>query len=79
MKRESAGEVLAEALAAFLVEMGDQPRGLQGLGFSRGDVEGLVEGTIPQKRVLQLAPGLKLEGEEEREQLRGLFEDAMEF
>ena len=79
VKRESAGEVLAEALAKFLVDMGDQPRGLKGLGFKGPDVEGLVEGTIPQKRVLMLAPGLSMEVEEEKGQLRELFEDAMEF
>ena len=79
VKGESAGEVLAEALAKFLVDMGDQPRGLKGLGFKGPDVEGLVEGTIPQKRVLGLAPGLSMEVDEEKEQLRELFEDAMEF
>ncbi|KAI4203350.1 MAG: hypothetical protein LQ350_001871 [Teloschistes chrysophthalmus] len=78
-KRESAGEVLGEAIAEFLVKLGDQPRGLGKLGFERGDLEGLVEGTIPQKRVLMLAPGLSEEVEEEREQLRGLFEGAMEY
>lgn len=79
VKTESAGEVLAEALASFLVELGDQPRGLRALGFEGGDLEGLVEGTLPQKRVLMLAPGLSGEVGEEREQLRGLFEEAMEF
>jgi len=79
VKRESAGEVLAEAVARFLVDLGDQPRGLRGLGFGRGDVEALVEGTLPQRRVLMLAPGLSEEVGEEREQLRGLFEEAMEF
>jgi hydroxyacid-oxoacid transhydrogenase len=38
----------------------------------------LVEGTIPQKRVLMLAPGLAEEVGEEREQLRSLFEEAMQ-
>ncbi|KAK2761717.1 hypothetical protein FQN54_001545 [Arachnomyces sp. PD_36] len=78
VKRESAGEVLGEAIRGFLEELGDQPRGLRGLGFERGDVEGLVEGTIPQERVLMLAPGLSREVGEEREQLGRLFEDAME-
>ncbi|KAL8741109.1 MAG: hypothetical protein Q9190_006246, partial [Brigantiaea leucoxantha] len=32
VKRESAGEVLAEAVAAFLVRLGGQPRGLKELG-----------------------------------------------
>lgn len=81
VKRESAGEVLAEAIAAFLVGLGDQPRGLRALGFSGGDLDALVGGTVPQRRVLSLAPGLSEEvgGEEEREQLRGLFEASMEY
>ena len=79
VKRESAGEVLAEALREFLISLGDQPRGLGALGFGKGDVEGLVEGTLPQRRVLMLAPGLAEEVGEEREQLRGLFEGSLSF
>ena len=79
VSRESAGEVLAEALANFLVDLGDQPRGLKALGFEPGHLEELVEGTLPQKRVLMLAPGLSEEVNEEREQLMGLFEEAMEY
>lgn len=79
VRRESAGEVLGEAVAKFLVDLGDQPRGLRALGFVEGDLEALVEGTIPQKRVLMLAPGLSEEVGEEREQLKELFENAMEY
>jgi hydroxyacid-oxoacid transhydrogenase len=80
VKKESAGEVLSEALAKFLVGLGDQPRGLKALGFKNSHVDMLVEGTIPQARVLQLAPSLDTSGgEAEREQLSGLFEDAMEY
>merc|ERR1712070_547343 len=80
VKKESAGEVLSEALANFLVKLGDQPRGLKALGFNNSHVDMLVEGTIPQKRVLMLAPNLDVSGgQEEREQLRGLFEDAMQY
>lgn len=78
VKKESAGEVLAEALSEFLAELGDQPKGLKDLGFKREHLDDLVEGTIPQARVLMLAPGLATEVNEEREQLRNLFEDAME-
>lgn len=78
VKRESAGEVLAEALTKFLADLGDQPKGLKELGFGREHIEELVEGTIPQARVLMLAPGLAKELEQEREQLRRLFEDALE-
>src|SRR5690348_16669121 len=61
VKRESAGEVLAEALTKFLADLGDQPKGLKALGFTRENIEDLVEGTIPQARVLMLAPGLAKE------------------
>ena len=78
VKRESAGEVLSEALTKFLADLGDQPKGLKDLGFKREDIDELVEGTIPQKRVLMLAPGLAEELGEEREQLKKLFEESME-
>ncbi|PCH06165.1 Alcohol dehydrogenase, iron-type [Penicillium occitanis (nom. inval.)] len=79
VKRESAGEVLGEAIAKFLIGLGDQPRGLKDLGFSSGDIDGLVEGTIPQKRVLMLAPSLSEELNAEEEELRALFEESMEY
>ena len=79
VKRESAGEVLAEALVKFLESLGDQPRGLKDLGITRENVDELVEGTIPQQRVLMLAPGLAKELDSEREQLRRLFEDSLEY
>lgn len=80
VKKESAGEVLSEALQKFLVDLGDQPRGLKHMGFTNEHVPDLVEGTIPQARVLILAPNLDTQGgEEEREQLTGLFEEAMEY
>ncbi|KEY65886.1 hypothetical protein S7711_09393 [Stachybotrys chartarum IBT 7711] len=77
VKKESAGEVLAEALIKFLADLGDQPKGLKDLGFGNEHIEALVEGTIPQARVLMLAPGLSKELEAEKDQLRLLFEDAM--
>lgn len=79
VKRESAGEVLGEALSDFLNKLGDQPRGLKALGFKSEHLDGLVEGTLPQRRVLMLAPNLSEEVNEEKEQLRKLFEDSMEY
>ncbi|KAF2802503.1 Dehydroquinate synthase-like protein [Mytilinidion resinicola] len=80
VRKESAGEVLSEALANFLVKLGDQPRGLKALGFKKEHISGLVEGTIPQARVLMLAPSLDATNlDVEREQLTRLFEDAMEY
>lgn len=77
VKRADAGAVLADAITKFLAELGDQPTGLKALGFNDSHLDALVEGTIPQARVLMLAPGLQTELQKEREQLRGLFEDAM--
>lgn len=77
VKKESAGEVLAEALTKFLADLGDQPKGLKELGFGAEHIDELVEGTIPQARVLMLAPGLSTELEREKDQLRRLFEDAL--
>lgn len=79
VKEESAGEVLAEALTRFLADLGDQPAGLRDLGFGEEHIDSLVEGTIPQARVLMLAPGLDKELQVEKEQLRTLFENAMAY
>lgn len=88
VKRESAGEVLSEAIKRFLEKLGGQPRGLKELGIKRGDIDKLVDGTVPQRRVLVLAPGLVGEGrvvmqegevEAQRGELAGLLEEAMEW
>lgn len=79
VKREDAGLVLADAITKFLIELGDQPKGLKELGFNSSHIEALVEGTIPQARVLMLAPGLAKELEQERDQLRKLFEESMQY
>lgn len=80
VKKESAGDVLGEALADFLVKLGGQPRGLKALGFRPEHINMLVDGTLPQRRVLNLAPGLAIgDGEAERIQVTKLFEDAMEY
>jgi len=78
VKLESAGEVLSEAIKEFLVKLGDQPRGLKDLGFGREDLDALVEGTLPQRRVLGLAPGMPGVGEE-REVLRELLEESLSY
>ncbi|KAF1807975.1 putative Fe-containing alcohol dehydrogenase [Eremomyces bilateralis CBS 781.70] len=79
VKQENAGEVLSEALKEFLVKLGDQPRGLKQVGYTRSDIDVLVEGTLPQRRVLMLAPGLSGVQEEDKETLTALFEEAMEY
>lgn len=88
VKSEDAGVVLSDAIKEFLQKLGNQPRGLAGLGFTSGDIERLVDSTVPQRRVLVLAPGLagqgkvRMENQEEarmREELARLFEGAMKW
>ncbi|CAH7690091.1 iron-containing alcohol dehydrogenase-domain containing protein [Phakopsora pachyrhizi] len=67
------GSLVHDRIAEFLVGLG-LPRGLKGIGYSKGDVDQLVAGTLPQKRVLDLAPG-----NTEEESLRAILKDAMEF
>jgi len=52
---ESAGEVLASAIAGLLRRVG-MPNGLSAIGFKPGDVDRLVAGTLPQHRVTKLSP-----------------------
>ena len=53
----SLGDHLYEAIAEFTSELG-VPRGLNAVGYGSKDVEMLVQGTLPQRRVLDLAPGI---------------------
>ena len=79
IKREDAGEVLGDALAGFLDKLGDQPKGLADMGFKEEHLDGLVEGALPQQRVLVLAPELETDNiDREREQLRGLLSQSMQ-
>jgi len=78
-RRDDAGEVLSEKIKEFLVDLGDQPRGITALGYKRDDIPALVEGTIPQRRVLMLAPNLEEDVEPQKEELAGLFEEALTY
>ncbi|KAG6900969.1 hypothetical protein C0993_004407 [Termitomyces sp. T159_Od127] len=51
------GAHLYEAIARFLDGLG-VPRGLKAIGYTTSDLGMLVEGTLPQRRVLDLAPGI---------------------
>ena len=68
-----------EAIATFLDNLG-VPRGLVAVGYTKSDVDMLVEGTLPQRRVLDLAPGIgDVVGEDGREHLRRIIENSMEY
>ena len=51
------GSLVYDRIAKFLADLG-VPRGLEKIGYKHQHVEALVKGTIPQRRVLDLAPGI---------------------
>ncbi|KAE9410509.1 alcohol dehydrogenase [Gymnopus androsaceus JB14] len=56
------------------------PRGLKAVGYQNKDIEMLVEGTLPQRRVLDLAPGIgDFAGEDGRQHLTRIIESSMEY
>ncbi|ODQ66154.1 Dehydroquinate synthase-like protein [Nadsonia fulvescens var. elongata DSM 6958] len=83
VKRESAGEVLSEALKDFLyVKLGKeaQPRGISHLGYTKADLNNLVLGALPQTRVLTLAPGINImDNQQVGEELHTILEDSMKY
>lgn len=73
------GAHLYEAIAQFLDGLG-VPRGLKAVGYKNSDVDMLVKGTLPQRRVLDLAPGIgDVAGEDGAEHLTRIIEGSMEY
>lgn len=73
------GAHVYEAIAKFLDGL-NVPRGLKAIGYTRSDVDKLVDGTIPQRRVLDLAPGVgDVAGEDGREHLTKILERSLEY
>jgi hydroxyacid-oxoacid transhydrogenase len=68
-----AGEILAATLIRFMQAV-DFPNGLSAVGFANADVAALVDGTLPQQRVIGNAPKKAT-----REDLRQLFSGAMAY
>ena len=52
---EEAGEILAAAVIRLMRKTG-MPNGLSAVGYTEGDVDRLVQGTLPQHRVTKLCP-----------------------
>jgi hydroxyacid-oxoacid transhydrogenase len=70
-KPEDAGNILADRLVALMQRL-KVPNGLSAVGYTKDDIPALVEGTLPQHRVIKLSPvpvG--------REELTRLFEQSM--
>lgn len=73
------GVHLYDAIARFLDGLG-VPRGLKAVGYTAADIAPLVEGTLPQRRVLDLAPGIgDVAGEDGREHLTRILENSLEY
>jgi alcohol dehydrogenase class IV len=70
---EDAGEILAATLIGFM-QAANFPNGLSAVGFSDADVAALVDGTLPQQRVIGNAPKKATP-----EDLRRLFSGAMAY
>jgi len=54
-KKEDAGDMLANAIVSLMKKTG-MPNGLAAVEFTEEDVDMLVEGTLPQQRVIRLSP-----------------------
>lgn len=52
---DDAGEVLAGALVSLMKQV-HMPNGLNAVGITIDDLDGLVKGTLPQSRITQLSP-----------------------
>ncbi len=72
-KPEDAGNILADRIIEFMKRL-NIPNGLIGIGYDKTDIPQLVQGTLPQHRVVKLSP--RSVGPEE---LAGVFEDAMRY
>ncbi len=54
-KKKDAGEILASAFVKLMKKTG-MPNGLSAVGYTSKDVDKMVEGTLPQRRVLNISP-----------------------
>ena len=72
-KAEDAGHIVADTIIDFMKRLGI-PNGLNGVGYTVDDIPQLVEGTLPQHRVIKIAP--RTVGAKE---LNEIFADAMRY
>jgi hydroxyacid-oxoacid transhydrogenase len=70
-KLSDAGDILADNLVKLMQRL-KVPNGLRAVGYTSDDIPALVEGTLPQQRVIKLSP--RPAG---REELAQLFEKSM--
>ncbi len=72
-KPEDAGEIIAGRVIEIMKAL-NIPNGLSAIGYTRDDIPKLVEGTLPQHRVIKLSPRPVEEAD-----LIKIFEDAMVY
>lgn len=70
---EDAGRILADRVIDFMKRL-HMPNGLSAVGYNTDDIPQLVEGTLPQHRVIKLSP--RPVGADE---LAQIFDDAMKY
>jgi hydroxyacid-oxoacid transhydrogenase len=76
---EAVGPALSEAIAEFLFNELKIPA-LKAIGYTKDDIPNLVKGTIPQRRVLDLAPGIgDIAGADGEEHLTSIIEKSLQF
>ena len=68
---EDAGDLLSDAIVTLMRRV-NMPNGLSAIGYSPTDLDRLVEGTLPQHRVVKLSPRPV-----DAPELRRLFTDSM--
>ncbi|KAJ1021983.1 hypothetical protein NDA18_005220 [Ustilago nuda] len=73
------GGLVYDRIAKFLADL-HVPRGLEKVGYGKQHVEALVKGTIPQRRVLDLAPGIgDVKGADGHEHLSRILEKSLSY
>ena len=70
---DDAGRILSDLVIDFMKRL-NIPNGLSGIGYTREDIPRLVQGTLPQHRVIKLCPRPVSE-----EELAHIFEDALVY
>jgi hydroxyacid-oxoacid transhydrogenase len=74
-KRDGAGEILANHILALLQNWNRFiPDGLNAIGYNQSDIDMLIKGTLPQKKVLDVSPR-----QPKPEDLGHLFQNSMKL